>query len=256
MEITKEITPYHHKVIMRDDNGKAVSWLTLTREDSACFYEQLGNLLLKPNGSVLYLSDFGTARAHRHKGYGRELLECALSEYSADIIYLGVSSCDSTFSNKDLVKFYERVGFKKINYDFPYQFMVYDKLGKISDEELTEKIVKIKPELFFKSNRVRRYILPGIECVVSNGGIDMVASCALLKHARHTGYCQLFAKQYFEDKIKKVYTYELYPLMDKDGNEILIKWNYDNMNVYVSKTYQGHKWYCELETDSLSGLDT
>lgn len=255
MRITKEITPYRHRVVMRDDNDEEVSWLTLTREDSSCFYDQLNGLLLKPNGSVLYLSDFGTRRAYRHKGYGRELLECALSEYSADIIYLGVSSCDSTFPNKDLVKFYERVGFKKINYNLQYQFMVYDKLGKIKDEDLMEKIVKIDPQLTFKSDKDKFYLLPGLERFMLNGGIGTISSCALLRHSRHIGYCQLFAKCYSDDKEKRVCNYSLFPLMDEKGNDILIKWPCDNMNVYVSRSCQGRKWRCKLEVDSSLGVD-
>ena len=250
---------YHDKVMLRTDAGEIIAWLTLSRESVSCYCNTLNNLLLKPNGSVLYLSAFGTARDYRHMGYGRELMEYTLSEYGDDIIYLGVSSCDKGFTNEELTKFYERVGFKKINYDLPYQFMVYDKLGKISESDLCEKVVKITPVLdttAFQTEAYRKYKLPGLEGVYAFNANSIISQCALLKHERHIGYCQLFLMIHCKDSDSPSYRFELHPLVDKNDNEVLIKCDRDYMNVYISRTYRAGKWICELEINDDWGINT
>ena len=249
-------TTYYDRVILRSDAGETIAWLTLSRESVSCFYDTLNNLLLKPNGSALYLSGFGTIKSCRNKGYGRELIEFALSEYGDDIIYLGVSSCDENFTNEELIKFYERVGFKKIEYDLPYQFMVYDKFGKINESDLHEKVVKITPVLSYFQNEHKKYKLPGLEGIHITNTNSLIYDCAFLKHQRHVGYCQLFAMMNCKDSDSPSYKFELYPLADKDGNDILIEYDRDYMHAYISRSYMAGKCTYELEVNDNWGINT
>ena len=245
------------KVYLLDDNGKSVSWFTLVKENDRCFYDQL-KWLLKPNGSVLYLSDFGTSLEYRRHGYGRRLLEYALKVYSNEIIYLGVKSCDEKYmTDDDLIKFYESVGFKKINYELPYQFMVYDKYGKISEDMLNEKIIKLTPTppnewgKLHVPNLPQVYIKQGDELIKQSMFIGM---CALLKHRMHDGYCRLFLNHKYFDEESGVYSYRMQPLFDEHGNEILVKYGHDCLSVFT--TYYGGDgggWY-DLEIDTNYGI--
>lgn len=257
MEIVKITNVFHDKVLLKDENDKTISSLTMTRESNCCFFKELNPLLLTPNGSVLYLSEFGTLRNYRKKGYGKELLKTVLEDYGDDIIYLGVSSTNKDFTNSDLIKFYESVGFKKIVYDLPYQFMVYDKHGKITDEDLYEKVNKITPKKHkgYKGT-YHKYDLPGLDNIhLRDENEVFTGHCALLKHSRHIPYSQLFLQNRILNKEDNTYKIELHPLYDSKDREILIKCRRDNMNVYITRAYRGGQGRFVLEYDSDWGFD-
>ena len=225
----------YDRVCIDTDEGSNVSWLTLTIEDTRCFYDQL-DFLLEPNGKVLYLAEFTTFPKYRRNGYGKELLEYTLKEYGENIIYLGVKSADGYMSDENLIKLYESVGFKKIEYELPYQFMVYDKYGKLPS--LKEKVVKFTPKLVYENGTYAKYKISALKrpYIKVDGQLveKSLSMCALLKHRIHKGYCKLFMLIDCTEKRSGVLNYQFYPMYDKDGNEILIKHDRDRLHMWVS----------------------
>ena len=243
----------HDRVCLMNDDDCAVSSFTLHRESINCYYKQL-NGLMKPNGSVLYLSDFGTDFKYRNHGYGRRILEYALKVYENEIIYLGVkSSCPDKFSDKDLIKFYKSVGFKKINYTLPYTFMVFDKFNKLPYEAINEKVVKVIPNKkdmwgsYVVENMPEPFIKKGEELVPMHFGV-----CSLLKSKMRKGYSKLYVTSKNHDEKTGNRSYEMFPVYDKDGNEILVKYAHDCLVVYINDQYCGNgkrKYELEIQTD-------
>ena len=249
-------TPSHDRVCLMTDDDCSVSSFILHRESINCYYKQL-NGLMKPNGSVLYLSDFGTYSKYRGHGYARRILEYGLKVYENEIIYLGVkSSCPDKFSDKDLIKFYKSVGFKKINYTLPYTFMVFDKFNKLPYEAINEKVVKFVPN---RKDIWGSYIVENMsEPYMKKDGklIPIVyGRFSLLKSKMHRGYSKLFLTRESKDEKTGDRSYEMSAVYDKDCNEVLIKYAHDCISVYVNFEYNNGKRKYELQIQTDYGVE-
>jgi len=249
-------TPSYDRVCLINSRGNSVSSLMLHRENINCYYKQL-NGLMKPNGSVLYLCDFGTDYKYRKRGYARRILEYTLKAYENDIIYLGVKSGDpDQISDRDLIKFYKSVGFKKINYKLPYTFMVYDRFNKLPYEAINEKVVKFVPN---RKDIWGNYIVENIPepYIKKNGKLVNVGygEYSLLKSRMHRGYSKLFLTRESKDEKTGDRSYEMSAVYDKDCNEVLIKYAHDCISVYVNFEYNNGKRKYELQIQTDYGVE-
>lgn len=249
-------TPSYDRVCLINSRGNSVSSLMLHRENFNCYYKQL-NGLMKPNGSVLYLCDFGTNYKYRKHGYARRILEYTLKAYENDIIYLGVKSGDpDQISDRDLIKFYKSVGFKKINYKLPYTFMVYDRFNKLPYEAINEKVIKFVPN---RKDICGNYIVDNMPepYIKKNGNLVKVVygKYSLLKSKMHRGYSKLFLTRESKDDKTGDRSYEMSAVYDKDCNEVLIKYAHDCISAYMNFEYNSGKRKYELQIQTDYGVE-
>ena len=104
---------------------------------------------------------------------------------------------------------------------------------------MSEKNSKVKKfdivfECYYgKNNEYSRYKIVGLDRAFYDKDDDYSfanGACGLLKQKQYPGYCQLCFVFHTEDSENfgnKGYTVEFMPLITKDGERILIKWDYD-----------------------------
>jgi hypothetical protein len=76
--------------------------------------------------------------------------------------------------------------------------------------------------------------------------------CSLLKSKMHKGYSKLYVTSKNHDEKTGNRSYEMFPVYDKDGNEILVKYAHDCLVVYINDQYCGNgkrKYELEIQTD-------
>lgn len=84
---------------------------------------------------------------------------------------------------------------------------------------------------FGKNNEYSQYIVIGLDCAYYGPGKNDFANgaCGLIKQENYPGYCQLCFVYHTprSENFENGYTVEFMPLITKDGERILIKYDYD-----------------------------
>lgn len=110
-ENTHSWSSFVHYKLVDDTTNTLLSSLRIHRE---FFTDKRRRELDFPiEGDIYYLDNFGTESRYRRKGYGRELLNLVKEKMKGKFVYLIVSSsCPYDVTDKQLVEFYNSVGFK------------------------------------------------------------------------------------------------------------------------------------------------